>query len=81
MSQMEQDGWGWSIIGKKFGITGPTAKAEAEALRVQREAITSELLELRQIEVQRQAVDKWDGKLPAYVGGESVPLIGIGKAA
>lgn len=58
-----------------------SAKAEAEALRVQREAITSELLELRQIEVQRQAVDKWDGKLPTYVGGESVPLIGIGKAA
>lgn len=54
-----------------------SAKAEAEALRVQREAITPELLELRKVEVQKQAVDKWDGHLPTYTGANGVPLIGI----
>jgi len=53
------------------------AKGEAEALKVQREAVTSELIELRKIEVQRTAVEKWDGKLPTYTGANGVPMIGI----
>jgi len=53
------------------------AKGEAEALKVQREAVTSELLELRKVEVQRLAVEKWDGKLPTYTGANGVPMIGI----
>ncbi|MBT9282968.1 MAG: prohibitin family protein [Hydrogenibacillus schlegelii] len=50
------------------------AKAEAEALRIQREQITPELLRLREIEVQRMAVEKWDGKLPNVTGG-AVPFL------
>ncbi|MBE3596622.1 MAG: prohibitin family protein [Hydrogenibacillus sp.] len=52
------------------------AKAEAEALRIQREQITPELLRLREIEVQRAAIDKWDGKLPNVTGG-TIPFIQI----
>lgn len=37
------------------------AKAEAEALRLQKEQITPELLNLRMIQ-------RWDGKLPSFVG-------------
>lgn len=53
------------------------AKGEAEALKVQREAVTPELIELRKIEVQRMAIEKWDGKLPTYTGANGVPMIGI----
>ncbi|ADG83142.1 prohibitin family protein [Thermincola potens] len=54
------------------------AKAEAEALKIQKEQVTADLIKLREIEVQKQAVEKWDGKLPYYNGG-AVPFINIGR--
>lgn len=54
------------------------AEAEAKALQLQRSVITPELLQLRQIEVNRIAVDKWDGKLPTTTGG-AMPFINVGK--
>lgn len=54
------------------------ATAEAEALRLQRQAISPDLLKLREIENQRVAIDKWNGVLP-QVTGESTPLINIGR--
>jgi regulator of protease activity HflC (stomatin/prohibitin superfamily) len=45
------------------------AKAEAEAQRVQRETITSELIQLR-------AIEKWDGKLPQMTGG-AMPFLDV----
>ena len=54
-----------------------SAKAEAEALRLQRENISPDLLELRKIEANLEAIKKWNGILPS-VTGESVPFIGIG---
>jgi regulator of protease activity HflC (stomatin/prohibitin superfamily) len=54
-----------------------TARAEAEALRSQREVVTPELVELRKIEVQKAAVEKWNGVLPTYAGGNAMPLIGV----
>ena len=53
-----------------------SAKAEAEALRLQKQEITTDLLKLREIENQRVALEKWDGRLPQVTGG-SVPLINI----
>jgi len=50
------------------------AKAEAEALRIQREALTPELLRLREIEAMKAAIDKWDGHLPTVTGG-AMPFI------
>ncbi|HMO56144.1 MAG TPA: prohibitin family protein [Roseiflexaceae bacterium] len=48
------------------------ARAEAEGLRLQREVISAELLQLRFIE-------RWDGVLPRFMGGNSgmMPLITI----
>lgn len=52
------------------------AEAEAEALKLQKQEITSDLILLRQIEVQRLAVEKWDGILPKVNGG-SIPFIDV----
>ncbi len=60
------------------------AEAEAEALRLQKQHITQELIQLRDIEVkskaldvQRDAIEKWDGVLPMITGSGGVPLIEI----
>lgn len=53
-----------------------SAKAEAEALRLQKLEITPDLIKLRQIEVQRQAIEKWNGILPQVTGG-AIPFIEI----
>lgn len=55
------------------------AQAEAESLRVQKQQVTAELLHLREIENQRKAIEKWDGKLPSYMMGNSVPFVNVGK--
>jgi regulator of protease activity HflC (stomatin/prohibitin superfamily) len=52
------------------------ARAEAEALGLQRQQVTPELIQLRQMENQRMAIDKWDGKLPNVAGG-AVPFINV----
>jgi SPFH domain, Band 7 family protein len=53
-----------------------SAKAEAESLRLQKQEVTPELVELRKIEAQIEAIKKWDGKLPNVTGG-AVPFIDI----
>jgi len=55
-----------------------SARAEAEALRLQRQVISPELIQLRQIEAQIKAIEKWDGKLPNVTGG-ATPFIQIDK--
>jgi regulator of protease activity HflC (stomatin/prohibitin superfamily) len=52
------------------------AKAEADALNLQKQAITPELIELRKVEMQTKAVEKWDGKLPMYTGG-AMPFLDV----
>jgi regulator of protease activity HflC (stomatin/prohibitin superfamily) len=54
------------------------ANAEAEALRAQKQQVTPELIQLRQIEVQRQAVAKWDGHLPNVNSGV-LPFLSLNK--
>lgn len=51
------------------------AQAEADALKLQKQEITTELLELRKIEAQLKAIEKWDGHLPTYTGGDAIPFI------
>jgi regulator of protease activity HflC (stomatin/prohibitin superfamily) len=46
------------------------AKGLAEAQALQRSNLTAEFLQL-------EAIKKWDGKLPQYVGSTSLPFIGI----
>jgi len=51
------------------------AEAEAEALRLQKQQITPELIKLRQIEMMMTAIGKWDGKMPEATAG--MPFIDI----
>ncbi|HLE77124.1 MAG TPA: prohibitin family protein [bacterium] len=54
------------------------AKAEAEALRLQRQNVTAELVELRRIEAQMKAIEKWNGQMPQFVGaGGPVPILDL----
>ncbi|MGI5902211.1 MAG: prohibitin family protein [Desulfitobacteriia bacterium] len=53
------------------------ARAEAEALKLQKDYITPELVNLRKIEAQLEAIKKWDGKLPAVTGNGVVPFIDL----
>ncbi len=54
------------------------AQAEAESLRLQKQNITKDLIELRRIEAQIKAIDKWDGRLPSVTGG-AMPFIDAQK--
>lgn len=55
------------------------AKAEAQGLKMQKEAITPQLLELRKIEAQKLAIEKWNGEMPSVMMGDSTPLINLGS--
>ncbi|PIU85694.1 MAG: HflC protein, partial [Deltaproteobacteria bacterium CG06_land_8_20_14_3_00_44_19] len=54
------------------------ARAEAESLRLQKANISTDLIELRKIEANLKAIDKWNGILPQVTGGGAVPFIGVG---
>jgi len=56
------------------------ARAEAESLRLQRANISPDLIELRKIEANMKAIEKWNGILPQVTGGGAVPLIGLGDS-
>ncbi|MBU4234220.1 MAG: prohibitin family protein [Desulfobacterales bacterium] len=55
------------------------AQAEAESLRLQRANISIDLIELRKVEANLRAIDKWNGILPQVTGSGTVPFIGIGE--
>jgi prohibitin 2 len=55
------------------------AKAEAESLRLQKENISLDLIELRKVEANLKAIEKWNGILPQVTGGGAVPFIGVGE--
>lgn len=52
------------------------AQAEAEALRLQKRNISTDLLKLRQIEAAMKAIEKWDGVLPKVTSG-AIPFIDV----
>ncbi len=53
------------------------AKAQAEALRLQKQQVTAELIQLRRIEAQLKAIDKWNGQLPNLVTRDAVPILDV----
>lgn len=55
-----------------------TARAEAESLRLQRANISPDLIELRKVEANIKAIEKWNGILPQVTGSGAIPLIGLG---
>ncbi len=52
------------------------AKADAEALQIQSQSIEKSL-KLKELENQSKAIDKWDGKMPQYVGGNQGAIFNI----
>ncbi len=52
------------------------AEAEAYGLKIKRESVTRDLIELKKIEAQLKAIEKWDGKLP-QVSGTNTPFISL----
>lgn len=54
------------------------ATAEAEALRLQKMNISPDLIELRKIEANLKAIEKWNGILPSVTGSGAIPFIGVG---
>lgn len=52
------------------------AKAEAEALRLQRENVPPQLVKLRQMEASVKAIEKWDGHMPKVTSG-AVPFVDV----
>jgi len=59
--------------------TVTAARAEAESLKLQKENISLDLIELRKVEANLKAIDKWNGILPQVTGGGAVPFIGVGE--
>jgi len=57
------------------------ARAEAESLRLQRANISPDLIELRKIEANLRAIEKWNGVLPQVTGAGAVPFIGVGDTS
>jgi prohibitin 2 len=55
------------------------AKAEAESLRLQKANISLDLIELRKVEANLKAIEKWNGILPQVTGGGAIPFIGVGE--
>jgi len=54
------------------------ARAEAKGLELQKAQVTPQLIRLRQIEVQRAAVNKWNGVMPQVVtSGGPVPMLDV----
>ncbi len=56
------------------------ATAEAEALRLQKMNISPDLIELRKIEANLKAIEKWNGVLPSVTGAGAIPFIGVADA-
>ncbi|MCU0609702.1 MAG: prohibitin family protein [Chitinispirillaceae bacterium] len=55
------------------------ARAQAEALRLQKANISPDLIELRKIEANLKAIEKWNGILPQVTGNGAVPFVGLNK--
>lgn len=52
------------------------AQADAEALKLKKQEVTPDLIQLKQIEIQEEAIQKWDGHLPAVTSG-ATPFIDL----
>lgn len=52
------------------------AQADAQALKLKKQEITPELVQLSQIEMQEKAIEKWDGHMPSVTGG-ATPFIDL----
>ena len=54
------------------------AEGAAEAQKLQKQTVTPLVVRLKELEIQKSAIDKWDGHLPD-VTGNSIPMIQLGS--
>ena len=52
-----------------------TAQGQAQANALLTRSLSPELIQWRQLDIQQQAIGRWDGKLPVYTAGGGIPLI------
>lgn len=55
------------------------AKAEAESLRLQKQNISKDLIELRRIEAMLKWIEKWNGQVPQIVTPGLVPMFDLNQ--
>lgn len=55
------------------------AKADAEVMKQQNSEITENTLKLKELEVQQEFINKWNGQLPSTALTDSIPFLNIGK--
>lgn len=55
------------------------AKGVAEAMRLQKQEVTPELIRLSELKNQEMAIKKWDGRMPSTVAGGAMPFIDVKK--
>ena len=53
------------------------AEANAKVMQVQDATTTENALKLKELEIQKAAIEKWDGKLPSTMTGETVPFLNL----
>src|SRR5438477_4274030 len=54
------------------------ADAEAYAFQIKKESVNDNLIKLKQIEAQLQAIEKWDGVLPRMTGN-AIPMVSFSE--
>lgn len=55
-----------------------TSKSQAEANRELAASVTKELLDLRRLENEKAAIEKWNGTLPTFMGGQTpTPFLNV----
>jgi len=53
------------------------AEGEAKANRVIADSVTDRVLEFRRLQIQQQAIARWNGEMPHYTGSGALPFIQI----
>lgn len=55
------------------------AEANAQVMQAQNASITENALKLKELEIEQQFIEKWNGVLPTTLSGESIPFLNIGN--
>lgn len=48
-------------------------------MELQNQQITDKTLKLKELEVQQQLIQKWNGQLPTTTLGDNIPMLNINK--
>lgn len=55
------------------------AEKDAKVMELQNQQITDKTLKLKELEVQQQLIQKWNGQLPTTTLGDNIPMLNINK--